>query len=193
VRRKRMAVSKRKNEASKGVQRRGAPPNYFQTVVIRSQQNQRTSVVYDTQESDGTGGTGVWHGPWLVDNDDTWPGCIGSPLDAGTVGNANVVADNDVRPRLAVESHSVDLWVAYIHSTPHLGTRTKIAAETLVCTGGVLQPATGGSAWVAPDPCYINPNSGGCPSNADGGNWKNACDGGCYAPTTNGDRPSLIV
>jgi hypothetical protein len=44
VRRKRMAVSKRKNEASKGVQRRGAPPNYFQTVVIRSQQNQRTSV-----------------------------------------------------------------------------------------------------------------------------------------------------
>jgi hypothetical protein len=44
VRRKRMAVSKRGNEASRGVQRRGARANYFQTVVIRSQQNQRTSV-----------------------------------------------------------------------------------------------------------------------------------------------------
>jgi hypothetical protein len=39
-----MAVSKRGNEASRGVQRRGIPANYFQTVVIRSQQNQRTSV-----------------------------------------------------------------------------------------------------------------------------------------------------
>jgi hypothetical protein len=119
----------------------------------------------------------VWYGPWEVDNDPTWPGCVGSPIDAG------LFAENDVRPRLAAEPEAHLFWVAYIHSTANVGTQIKIAPEEIGCSCGTppcdggLVPILGGSPVTSAPHCY---NQLGCPPLQDGGWGPNNSNGSGY-------------
>jgi hypothetical protein len=112
-----------------------------------------------------------WWGPWLIDTDDSWPGCIGNEVDAG------LVADNDVRPRIAAETSQPVIWVAYVkHSVE--GTRVNLAQEGLVCTDNVITRVTGGPppyVWPSwcydPNTCSNSPADGGPPYNNSTGTW----------------------
>jgi hypothetical protein len=136
---------------------------------------------FDASNPTGGPSSSGWYGPWQIDSDSAWPGCVGG--DGGTPpSNADRAQyDNDVRPRIAAEPQADLLWIADNHHSPY-GTQIQITQVGLVCCtsgscNGTFVPGTGGPAPVSPKTkcwetggiCVQNPMDPTHPYNNPGG------------------------
>lgn len=149
--------------------------------------------VYDTVSA-------AWaaNGPFMIDSDNKWPPCVGTPLSTGG-------GDNNSKPVVAAEPANYIFWFAYDKSkylnNQNLGTRISTIEWNFSCNGGTLQGPTKLGTWQSPDTCYLPNNN--CPG-LDGGSGCNAGGGNClpndawgpainFVRNTSGNRELVVT